>query len=339
MALVASAALAGAAGAKPAGSFDLTSVQAQREVRDVVLKAGARVARTPQVLARAAFTDSAGLTIAIDSTVPTFDLEKAAAVLNSTYHRDEISRVKIHVVTLADLPAICGDAKAIACYRAAPFGSGELWFAADDSDWIHSLVHEYGHHMDNQYGNFGQLHAFGIGLGCTVDTDGTRNWFFTRLLGKNTTDSGSFSCLQADWEHLLPELFAEDFVYFNGISNWQLSSAKAPTSSQLNAMKSDFEGKIFSAKYAMTRKIKHRRAAWKRVSLPNWAIVRVDVSGGRGRDFDVWIFEKNSNKAWARATHNGRKERLTVPIPPGTWDIGVAAFKKTGKAKIKIRVL
>lgn len=330
--------LATAASATPAGSFDLTSVQAQREVKDVVLSAGVRVARAPKPSAHAAFTDTAGLTISIDSTVPTFDLNQVAAVLNSTYHHDEISRVKIHVVTLADMAAICHDPKAVACYRSAPLGVGELWFAADDFDWIHSLVHEYGHHMDNQYGNLGQLHAYGIGLGCTVGTDGTRNWFFARLSGKNTTDAGAFTCLQSDWEHLLPELFAEDFVFFNGISNWQLSSAQPPTSSQLNSMKSDFENKVFTAKYTMSRKIKHRRAIWKRVSLPNWAIVRVDVSGGRGRDFDVWIFEKSSNKAWARATHNGRKERLTVPVPPGSWDIGVAAFKKTGNAKIKIRI-
>ena len=63
---VAAAMLATAASATPAGSFDLTSVQAQREVKDVVLSAGVRVARAPKPSAHAAFTDTAGLTISIN---------------------------------------------------------------------------------------------------------------------------------------------------------------------------------------------------------------------------------------------------------------------------------
>lgn len=323
---------------EPAGKVDLTKVEAQKEVKDAILDPGARVASAGKVVARAALADSQGQPITIDSTVGSFDLNQVAAVLNSTFHRSEITKVKFHVITLSGMATTCGDAQAIACYRPMSSGYGELWFAADDTDWIHSLVHEYGHHIDNQFANIGQLHAYGVGAACTVDSDGTRNWFFERLGGSNTTDADRFSCLSGDWEHLIPELFAEDFVVLNGINGWQLSSALPPTNSQLQAMRSDFDNKIYTANRKYTKKIKRKRARWTRFKTPNWSVVKVKVTASRGHDFNIAIFEKTSSRAYDVAASKGRNETLVTVVPPGTWDIGVYA-KKTGVAKVSIKIL
>lgn len=320
-----------------AGKIDLTKVVAQKEVKDVILEPGARVASTSKVVARTALADSQGQTITIDSTVPSFDLNQVASVLNSTYHRSEIVKVKIHVVSLAEMRTICGSGQALACYRPMAGGFGELWFAADDSDWIHSLVHEYGHHIDNQIANVSQLRAYGIGTGCTIDSDGTRNWFFERLSGTNTTDADRFSCQSGDWEHLLPELFAEDFVVLNGINGWQLSSAKPPTNTQLNAMKYDFENAIQKSTKKATRTVKRKKFKWIRVNTKAWNWARIKVSGKRGTDFDIVVYPKDSNQIWESAANKGRLEGLITALPPGAWDIGVYARKKTGVAKIEIK--
>lgn len=339
-AIAAAAVLAPSAVAlESAGTIDLSKVKAQKEVKDTILDPGVRVASTSKVVARVALADGQGQPIVVDSTVPTFDLNQVAAVLNSTYHHAEITKLKIHVVTLADMARLCGTSQALACYQPAAGGYGELWFSADDSDWIHSLVHEYGHHMDNQFANIGQLHAYGIGIGCSIDSDGTRDWFFERLGGSNTTDADTFSCLSGDWEHLIPELFAEDFVVFNGIQNWQLSSAQPPTSDQLVAMKNGFEKKIYKKSRKYSRRIKHRKANFWRFKTPNWSIVRVKVTTGRGRDFDIAIYEKTASKPYDSAGTNGRTETLVTVVPPGTWDVGVWAYKKTGVAKIDVKIL
>lgn len=332
------AASATPADARPAAKMDLSKVKAKREVKDAILPPGARIASGKRAVASATFTDGSGRAFNLDTTVPGYDLNPAAAALNSTYHGAEIAKISVHAILLADMRTTCGDAQAIACYRPMAGGQGELWFATDDSDWVHSLIHEYGHHMDNQIGNLAQLGPYGFGKGCTVDSDGTRDWFFSRLLGDNTIDSSKFFCRGTDWEHLVPELYAEDFVVLNGINGWQLSSALPPKPNQLAAMKYDIDNKLLVKTMRFSKKIRHKRFYWKRFTTPVFSLVSVTVKAARGRDFDVVIFPAKSNKLWDKATTNGRTERLIAFVAPGTWDVGIYGFKKTGVAKTEIKL-
>ncbi len=338
-ALCAAAILAPSAiAAEPAGKIDLTKIEAKREVKDAILPSGARTAASPKAVASATYTDGSGRQFTIDTTVPGFDLDPAAAALNSTYHKSEISKLTVHAIPLSEMEWTCDDVQAIACYRPMANGYGELWFGTNDTDWLHSLVHEYGHHVDNQIANFSQLRAFGYGNGCTTSTDGTRDWFFTRLTAKNTTDADKFYCSGTDWEHLLPELFAEDFVVLNGITGWQLSSAKEPNADQLKAMKFDIDNKLLVSTKNFSKKIKRKKVYWKRISTSFFNLTKVTVSGARGRDFDIYIFPEKSNKVWDRSTKRGRTDSLTTFIAPGVWDIGIFAKRKTGVAKVEIKL-
>src|SRR4029079_6404431 len=124
----------------------------------------------------------------------------------------------VHVVKLSDVGTLCGNPDFQACYKSTdPLhnGKGEIWFGYDDPDWKHSLVHEYGHHMDNQLLNIAHLRDFKLDAGCGIDSDGSRNWFFVRVIGTNLAPN--FACKTNSWENFLPELFAEDFVMLNGI--------------------------------------------------------------------------------------------------------------------------
>ncbi|MGH2959628.1 MAG: hypothetical protein ACRDKE_08485, partial [Solirubrobacterales bacterium] len=160
-ALCAAALMAGPAfAAEPAGKVDLSKVKSKGPITDVILDKAPNAAGIAKAKARAAFADSAGRNIAIDSTVPGADLNAVAAALNSTYHGAEIVDLIVHVVKLADIPTICGSPEAQACYKSTDptrNGKGEIWFGHDDPDWIHALVHEYGHHMDNQLLNIAHL--------------------------------------------------------------------------------------------------------------------------------------------------------------------------------------
>lgn len=340
--LCAASAQAAPAGATPAGSADLTKIKAQRVVRDTILSTAPLVARASRAVARAAFTDSAGRTITIDSTVPTFDLNQVAAVLNSTYHFNEIAHVQIHVVTLADMAAICGDPQAVACYLPTdPLknGDGQIWIAADDTDWQHSLVHEYGHHTDNQLLNLGQLHRWGIGRGCSFDGDGSREWFFARQLEDDILGAG-FSCNAGNgWDHLLPELYAEDFVALNHIDGWQLTSAPAPTADQLRAMKWDIDNGLYIWAKRYTWRIARSRSHVKTIATPNISFLRVRTTGGRGSNFDIYVYVHGERRAIAHAKKRGRIDTLLGFIAPGRWDVRVVARGKSGKVRTEISLL
>jgi hypothetical protein len=327
-----------AASATPAGKVDLDAVRALAPVKDAILPSGARIASGPRAVASENYADDSGNIFSIDSAVPAYDLSLPAAVLNSTYHKAEIKKISVHVITLAAMAETCGDSQAIACYRPMAGGYGELWFAADDSDWIHSLVHEYGHHIDNQLGNIAQLKGYGYGNGCTTSSDGSRDWFFLRMTATNTTDADRFYCNGTDWEHLLPELYAEDFVVLNGIDNWQLSSAQPPNADQLDGLKYDIDHKLFTATDRTTRRIKHGRSFIRRFSTPFFNLLRVRVTGDRGSNFDIYVYPNKSRKLWKKARHSGRTEILTTFVAPGVWDVVVKARGKTAKARTEIRL-
>lgn len=322
--------------------FDLGNVNAKRIVKDVILDRPPKLAQTTRAAAKASFTDDAGNAITIDSSIPGVDLERFASVLNATYHGTEIAALRVHVVMLSQMATICGDPDAIACYLAADpakSADGQIWIANDDTDWVHSLVHEYGHHMDNQLFNLGHLHRWGIGKGCSFSGDGSRKWFFARQLEDDILGSG-FSCdADSDWDYLLPELFAEDFVAFNRINEWQLTSARSPTSSQLRAMKWDIDNGLYWKVRRYSFHIGSRRMRFRTVSTPNINFLRVRVSGASGRDFDVYVFKHNKVRYTYRSIHGGRIETYLGWLPPGKWDIGVYAFRKGGLARVEIDLL
>ncbi len=328
-----------AAAAQPAGTIDLTSVRAEGPVRDAILPQGARIAAGPQAVASADFLDSAGRRFTLDTTVLGFDLNPAAAVLNSIRHGKEISKLTAHAVPMASIVSICGNADAIACYRPMSGGYGELWFATDDSDWLHSLVHEYGHHLDNQYANVSQLRSYGYGNGCAISNDGTRDWYFARITASNTTDRNRFYCAGADWEHLIPELFAEDYVVLNGITGWQLSSAQPPNQYQLTALQYDLEHKLLRLTRGYKKRIRRGKQHKQRFSTPFYSLTDVTVKTAKGGDFDIKLYSIKPRKLWRTAKKRGRNERLTVFVAPGNWEIVVKSKRRrTGTAKIQIKL-
>lgn len=327
-----------AAAAEQAGKLDLSKVRAERPVRDAILPSGARIAAAPQALASAVYADSAGRKFTLDTDVLGFDLDPAAAALNTVHHGKELSKLTAHAVPLAAMKGICGRAEAVACYRPKAGGYGELWFGADDPDWLHSLVHEYGHHADNQHANVSQLRSYGYGNGCSISSDGTRDWYFTRFSADNTTDRNSFYCAGTDWEHLVPELFAEDFVVMNGITGWQLQSAKPPTDFQLTAMKFDLENKLLRVTRGYSKQVRRGKSHKLRFSTPFFNLTDVQVKASRGGDFDISLYEVKPRKLWRASKKRGPRERLTVFVAPGNWELVVRPKKRTATAKIQIKL-
>ena len=150
-------------------------------------------------------------------------------MLNSTYHGAEIADVIVHVVTLAEIATICGINQALACYLPTDptrNGKGQIWFAATtptgSTRWSMSTATTWTTSCSTSRTST----TSDIGAGCGIDCDGSRDWFFVRVLGGNLSQTPS-AAAATSWENLLPELFAEDFVVLNGIIGWQLSTAPA----------------------------------------------------------------------------------------------------------------
>ena len=87
--------------------------------------------------------DEQGRSIQFDVLTEGADVEWYAALLRAAPHADEISTVRIDLVTPAELAERCGQ-QAAGCYRRKVITVA----AAENGANAHTLVHEYGHHID-----------------------------------------------------------------------------------------------------------------------------------------------------------------------------------------------
>ena len=219
------------------------------------------------------FEDQHGhvLTFATDN--KSVDLLPYANLLASTYHYDEIERVHVFVTSSAKLTSICGS-DAAACY--APdqdrAGTGLMIISYEDSDITHAVIHEYGHHIDNNTYNLERVSK------CTLDGDGSRRWFFERQMQDNILDR--LTCdPKADWGQLLPEVYAEDYAQMVGIPRSEYHPAiqvPPPTTREKAALRADID-KPFgpSSQKVKGRSNASRTAVFRaKISVPVFAKLR-----------------------------------------------------------------
>jgi hypothetical protein len=206
------------------------------------------------------------LTLATDNAA--VDLAPFANLLASTYHYDEIELVHVFVTSEAMLTRICG-ASAAACYAADDPGktrTGVMVISYEDDNITHAVIHEYGHHVDNNQYNLGRLSD------CGISGDGSRRWFFARDMQDRILDR--LSCdPEGDWGQLLPEVYAEDYAQMVGIPRSEYHPAitvPPPSANQKRQLKADLDSPF----KPVTRKLKGRSSAsglrsfTVRVSLP-----------------------------------------------------------------------
>jgi hypothetical protein len=282
------------------------------------------------------FQDAKGYSIHISTAVPGLDLTPYAQLLAGIpLHGAEIQDLAVEVVAPDKIGAICGSSDAAACYGADNPGhtrAGHMFIPSRDRDLVHIVVHEYGHHMDNQLVNLA-----GLGYGCGVDGDGSRRWFFARDLKDRIFDRG-YDCSPATaWDHLLPELFAEDFTRANGLTGWVMP-VPPPSGKVLDALRADV-GRPFHRQTARARISVPRRGEYrKRFTVANWTAIDVRLSVPRGRDFDLFVYEAGQRRPIIKSTRRGHSdERIGGAFfAPGVYTLVVRSHRGGGSSRLKL---
>ena len=181
-----------------------------------------------------------------------------ARVLAATYHYSEVERVHMFVTDSATLRSICGEA-AQACYGPDDpdrLLTGVMVVAYDDPDVVHSILHEYGHHVDNQLYNLNGLN------GCDFASDGSRRWFFAREVADHVLTTTTCDP-DVGWEFLLGELYAEDFAQLSGLEFARFDPrlpAGAPSPNETAALKADMDRPFVPKAYVYKGTFRSKRA-------------------------------------------------------------------------------
>ena len=322
-----------AAAPTPVEPRDLGEWRAKGEVVDTMLQ--------PTVRARAAaarverFEDGHGHILTLTSDVPDLDLMPYAQVFAGLHHGDEIEAVTIEVVAPDRIPEICGDPEALACYApedATRSLNGWIWIPTSDPDLIHIIVHEYGHHVDNQLVNLGHL-----GLGCRFDNDGSRNWFFERNIDDRLLDNGISCSPGRGWSYLLGELYAEDYTWLNGNRVWRPDMpVRAPADWHLSAMARDFAGPLDQGTRSYRGWVRHRKSRWIRVDVDDWTVFTARLSGRRRADLDLFLYRADARRPFARSRGYGSREQIGEILRPGSYDVEVFASRHGGRGKLRL---
>jgi hypothetical protein len=140
--------------------------------------------------------DEQGRSIRFDVRAESVDVEWYAAVLRAAPHSDEISTVRIDLVTPAELVERCGQS-ASGCY-----GRRVIVVPAAKSEAnAHTLVHEYGHHVDASRGVAG-----------APEPNGSSTWWRARGVARLVELRSVYHSYVRGWDRNIAELFAEDYA-------------------------------------------------------------------------------------------------------------------------------
>ena len=236
------------------------------------------------------FRDQHGHVLTLASDNGGVDLTPYANLLASTYHYGEIEFIHVFVTDEARLTEICGSSAA-ACYAPddpANSPAGVMVISYEDADIAHAVIHEYGHHIDNNTYNLGG------GSSCGIDGDGSRRWFFAREVRDNILDN--LGCdPRLPWGQLLPEVFAEDYAQMVGIPRAEFHPAiviPPPSGAMTQALQRDLDSPFAPAARKVSGRSSRGRSYTLRVSAPLPVFMRARSTRGvrsvsvRGCRFD-----------------------------------------------------
>lgn len=168
--------------------------------------------------------DVQGRTITYDVRATAVDTDWYTAVLRASAHGDEISRLTIRIVPEPDIEAICGGAAA-ACYTGRR-GEPRIIISAGKSAGLAStLLHEYGHHLDNAWRVPG-----------VPELNGTPVWWNARGMAALLSQRRVAFDYSLGWDNSVGEIFAEDYAYIHTGSRYAITWLRPPDDALKSAM-------------------------------------------------------------------------------------------------------
>lgn len=298
----------------------LEGVVAKREVRDTMLEGDRAAPGRVET-----FVDAHGHRIQVGTEMPDLDLEPYAAVLAATLHSGEIERVLTEVVPWEAIGAACGHPDAIGCYSPA---LARIVIPDHDpaDDLVHTIVHEYGHHVDRQLPNLGHLIP-----SCAGRADGSRNWWAARMPPQG------FGCASATWDLLLGELYAEDFTAAHGIVGWQLATVGPPSAHVRRQIEFDLRNRFAPRSLGGAALVRRQRSVVWDVTVKHWTFLTARLSGPRRSNLDLYLYRRGGRRALARSVRAGSAERIVNRVlAPGRYEVRVRAARASGRASLRV---
>jgi hypothetical protein len=170
--------------------------------------------------------DAAGRPITFDVRAAGADVEWYAGLLRSAAHGNEISTVTIRIEPSEQVSADCGEG-ALACYERRLM----IVPAGNDLETAHSLLHEYGHHLDTYWPVAGRR-----------ELNGTPVWWTARGIEAFLAQGTVAYDYSLGWSHSIAEIFAEDYAYIHLADSYGIPWLAPPDDALKSAVLAELGG-------------------------------------------------------------------------------------------------
>ena len=151
-----------------------------------------------------------------------------AGLLRRAAHSDEIARVTIRIVDWNELGERCGRGAA-GCYGRREGNRGVMVVPAGRSARLaHTVIHEYGHHVDASRRHSG-----------LDEPNGTPLWWRARGMAGLVRGRSVRDGYQVGWSRSIAEVFAEDYAYTNLRRGYRIAWLDPPTRIVQQAIRAD----------------------------------------------------------------------------------------------------
>jgi len=151
-----------------------------------------------------------------------------AGLLRRAAHGNEIERVTIRIVSWDELAERCGRGAA-GCYGRREGNRGVMVVPAGQSARLaHTVIHEYGHHVD-----WSRRH------GGLDEPNGTPLWWKARGMAELVSLQSVRDRYQIGWNRSIAEVFAEDYAYTNLGRGYRIGWLRPPTRTIQQAIRAD----------------------------------------------------------------------------------------------------
>ena len=168
--------------------------------------------------------DNEGRTIHFDVASDGVDAEWYATLLRAAPHGNEISTVTIDIVSWDVVHSTCGR-DASGCYSRNTI----VVPAEESTENAHTVVHEYGHHLDRS------TPVIAVG-----EPNGTPEWWRARGMAELVRLRSVATSYILGWERSIAEIFAEDYAQLVlGDSKFRIDWLGPPDETVFAAMKAD----------------------------------------------------------------------------------------------------
>jgi hypothetical protein len=141
-----------------------------------------------------------------------------------------------------------------------------------------------------------------------------------------------------DYSLLLGELYAEDFVAYNGIREWFTSAFPPPTQGMLDALHEDIEYQFRPRRRHARGRLSGGYYRHRSLIFDSPVFFTARLYGPRTADFDLRLMRRGRRRPVAVSARRRSRETIELLLGRGSYRLDVVAYSGAGRYRLVLDI-